>query len=228
MIASTVTHGLMPVIRVDGDRQREGDDQRAAQRRGDQRGRRDGQQHDDRLDDGELVDLAGVATQGCEIGPAEPADEMRDQEVAPRRRSVDVGGVGAVGALRDEGEAGIAGDGDQRPDQDVGAHAGEQAGRADQQHQQRDGRRAVDHGARHAASAARGRRPGCPTCCDSRSRVLRTARATSLLRCGLLRSTIFLSAELERSNAIWCSVSACIGLPRRALFSSPGRLVAND
>ena len=64
----------------------------------------------DRLDDRELVDLAGVAAQRGEIGPAEPADEMRDQEIAARGRSVDIGGVGALDAPRDEGEAGIAGE----------------------------------------------------------------------------------------------------------------------
>jgi radical SAM-linked protein len=57
------------------------------------------------------------------------------------------------------------------------------------------------------SSRSKARLPGC---CERRSRVLRTARATSLLRCGFLRSTMNLSAVCERINAITVSIYASI------------------
>ena len=56
-------------------------------------------------------------------------------------------------------------------------------------------------------SRSKARLPGC---CERRSRVLRTARATSLLRCGFLRSTMNLSAVCERINGIAISIYAGI------------------
>ena len=111
MIASTGIQSFDAGIGIDGHRNDEGGEQRAAQRRGDQRGRRHGQQQHHRLDDRELVDLAGVAAERRRNTPSRGRSAKWPIRKSLRVRSgVELGGFGALDAPRDEGEAGIADD----------------------------------------------------------------------------------------------------------------------
>ena len=133
---------------VGRDRQGECCGERAAQRRGNQRSGGDGEQEHDRLDDRELVDLAPAAADQREIDPAEPADEMRDQEIAPRHFDVEARRVGAVGVASDQRQRRIAGERNQRPGEDFVLHAGVESGDRDRQHHDRNGDGDVGHRAR--------------------------------------------------------------------------------
>ena len=73
--------GLGDDRRIDGDGHGEGDDQRATQRRADDRGRGDGEQQDDRLEDRKGVGAAFVAAQR-----GEKAQPMPDTKCPPRKR----------------------------------------------------------------------------------------------------------------------------------------------
>ena len=70
---------------------------------------------------------------------------MAEQEGALDADGVEFVDVGPVDAARDQREAEIAGDGDDRPDDDLRPGAGEDAARHDDEHHKRDRRRRIDH-----------------------------------------------------------------------------------
>ena len=72
---------------------------------------------------------------------------MTEQEQPRGANDVDLGRLGAVDPPCQDRKAGIAGYGDQRPDRDLDIHATHQARGGDEDDQERDRHRAVDHGA---------------------------------------------------------------------------------
>jgi hypothetical protein len=135
-------------VGVDRNRQHECREHCLAQAGRDDGRRGDGQQQDHRLDDGELLDPAGAAVEGGEIGPAEPRHEMTEKEVASRGGRIYPRGLNAFHAARQHGKRRIEGDREERPDEDLAAHPADQRRRGDDHDHQRDGGRAVDDGAR--------------------------------------------------------------------------------